>query len=78
MGFARIVSPFPLETTSKGLEPGVEGDGDHENLPEGMKECAEVALAETMGESESKSENDKNFGPNQWSVGWGEDKDKGS
>ena len=48
-----VVATFPRKTTTEGLEPGVEGDSDHENLTEGMKECAEVALAEAVGEGKT-------------------------
>lgn len=54
LGVASVVATFPGQLTSDGLEPGVEGDGDHENLTEGMKECAEVALAEAVGEGKAQ------------------------
>ena len=72
-----IVATFPRKTTTEGLEPRVEGDGDHENLTEGMKECAEVALAEAVGEGKTQREENGNFGPNQRTVGWSEKKVEG-
>ena len=72
-----VVATFPRKTATERLEPRVEGDGDHENLTEGMKECAEVALAEAVGEGKTQREENGNFGPNQRAVGRGEEKIEG-
>ena len=72
-----VVATFPRKTATERLEPRVEGDGDHENLTEGMKECAEVALAEAVGEGKAQREENGNFGPNQRTVGWSEKKVEG-
>ena len=42
-----------------------------------MEDGAEVALAEAVGEGEAKGEENGNFGPNQWAVGWGKEKVEG-
>jgi hypothetical protein len=72
-----VVSTFPRKTSTERLEPGVEGDGDDQELAEGVEDGAEVALAEAVGEGEAKGEENGNFGPNKWTVGWGEEKIEG-
>ncbi len=69
-----VVATFPRKTATERLEPGVEGDGDDQELAEGVEDGAEVALAEAVGEGEAKGEKYGNFGPNQWAVSWGEEK----
>jgi len=72
-----VVATFPRKTATERLEPGVEGDGDNQKLAEGVEDGAEVALAEAVGEGEAKGEENGNFGPNQRTVSWGEEKIKG-
>ena len=72
-----VVATFPRKTATERLEPRVEGDGDNQKLAEGVEDGAEVALAEAVGEGEAKGEENGNFGPNQWAVGWGKEKVEG-
>lgn len=72
-----VVATFPRKTATERLEPGVEGDGDDQELAEGVKDGAEVALAEAVGEGEAKGEENDNFRPNQRAVGMGEEKIEG-
>ena len=76
-GVSGVVATFPRKTATERLEPGVEGDGDNQKLAEGVENDAEVALAEAAGEGEAKGEKNGNFGPNQWTVSWGEKKIEG-
>ena len=46
-------------------------------MAEGVEYGAEVALAEAVGESEAKGEENGNFGPNERAVSWGEEKIEG-
>ena len=46
-------------------------------MAEGVKDGAEVALAEAVGEGEAKREKNGNFRPNQRAVSWGEEKIEG-
>ena len=69
-----VVATFPRKTSTARVEPGVECDSDDQELSEGVEDGAEVALAEAVGEGEAKGEENGNFGPNQWAVGWGKEK----
>ena len=57
-----MASP-PREAATEGLQPGVGGDGDDECLAERMKDGAEPALAEPVGDGEAEGENDGDFDP---------------
>ena len=76
-GVSGVVATFPRKTSTERLEPGVECDSDDQELSEGVEDGAEVALAEAVGEGEAKGEENGNFGPNQWAVGWGKEKIEG-
>jgi hypothetical protein len=73
----RVVATFPWKTPSERLKPGVQSDGDHKELAEGMKEGAEVALAKTMGQGNAEGENDGDFRPDQGASKRSEEKNEG-
>ncbi len=45
-----IMSALPRKSAPQGLEPGVEGDDENQNLTEGVEDGPEVALAKTMSQ----------------------------
>jgi len=57
------VTAAPGQAAADGLEPGVGGDGQHQDLAQGMEDCANPALTEPVGHGEAEGKNNRDLDP---------------
>ncbi len=73
-----VVAAFPWESSAEGLEPGIESNGDDEELPDWVENGTQITLAESVGYGESQGKDDSDLGPYQGSAVRGEKKNEGN